>query len=105
MPLPKNPTAEDYQRYYDTLAPEQQKQFRKAGLLNIINQFYKDKAEDLTEDAQPEQGSITSGTFIDRRPGGKDRVFRFKLTESGGEYDLEYLPTDRRALMEEASAS
>ena len=99
--LPKNPTVQQYQDYYETLNPDQQKQFKKAGLLNIINQTYTDIAEDVREDETPVAGSISSGVFVDRKIGSKAREFRYKITASGGEYNLQYQPVDRAALMRE----
>ncbi|MGL5880982.1 MAG: hypothetical protein ACRC2V_24840, partial [Xenococcaceae cyanobacterium] len=61
--LPKNPTVEQYQEYYDSLPPEQQQQFRKVGLLRLINTVYTDGAEELEEDDEPEDGAIATGTF------------------------------------------
>lgn len=89
--LPKNPTAEDYQKYYEQLSPEQQKQFRKAGLLNIINLIYTDRATDVVEDETPVNGVITSGRFTDKR-GSKSTTFRFRLYKSGGKFMLDYKP-------------
>lgn len=97
MALPKNPTVEQYQEYYDSLPPDQQQQFRKAGLLRLINTVYTDGAEDVTEDDEPEDGATVSGTFTDRREGGNDRVFRFRLVGS----ELSYEPADRDKLMQE----
>jgi hypothetical protein len=99
--LPKNPTVQQYNDYFETLNPDQKKQFKKAGLLNIINQTYTDKADDVREDDTPTSGSISSGVFIDRKIGSKAREFRFKITASGGNYNLEYQPVDRAALMRE----
>lgn len=96
--LSKNATVEQYQDYYDSLEPDKQAQFRKAGILNIINQTYTDGADDLIEDATPESGSIVSGVFIDRRAGSPTRQFRFKITSSGGEFNLEYRPVNRAAI-------
>ena len=97
--LPKNPTVQQYQDYYETLNPDQQKQFKKAGLLNVINQTYTDKAEDVKEDEIPVAGAISSGVFIDRKVGSLPREFRYKIVSSGGEYNIQYQPVDRAALM------
>jgi hypothetical protein len=99
--LPKNPTVDQYQEYFESLNPEQQKQFRKAGLINLINQTYTDKADDVREDDDPAPGSITSGVFVDRKIGSRAREFRFKITSSGGNFNLEYRPVDREALRRE----
>ena len=95
--LPKNPTVEQYQEYYDSLPPEQQAQFRKAGILRLINTVYTDGAEEMEEDDEPEDGATISGTFTDRREGGNDRVFRFRLIGD----ELVYEPVDREKLMAE----
>lgn len=92
--LPKNPTAEDYQKYHEGLSPEQQKQFRKAGLLNLINLIYTDKAEDVIEDETPIKGAIASGKFLDRR-GNQTLYFTFRLTKSGSEFMLDYKPVTK----------
>lgn len=99
--LPKNPTVQQYQDYFETLNPSQQKQFKKAGLINLINQTYTDKAEDVREDDTPVSGSISSGVFVDRKVGSKSREFRYKITASGGGYSLQYQPVDRAALQRE----
>lgn len=90
MTLPKNPTVDQYQEYFNSLSPNQQSQFRKAGLINLINQTYTDKADDVREDETPVSGSITSGVFVDRKAGSRTREFRFKITQSGSNYNLEY---------------
>lgn len=92
--LPKNPTVDDYKKYHDDLLPEQQKQFRKAGLLNMINLIYTDKADDVMEDETPAKGTITSGKFSDKR-GNQTLYFSFRLTKSGRKYMLDYKPDTR----------
>lgn len=82
--LPKNPTVEQYQTYFDSLSPSEQQQFRKAGLLKLINTVYTDGAEDVMEDSEPESGAIASGVFKDDA-----QLFRFSLTNAG----ITYQPT------------
>jgi hypothetical protein len=91
MLLPKNPSPEDYQRYYESLPTDKQVEFRKTGLLALINTIYTEKATDVTEDETPKSGSITSGTFWDLK--GASKVgFSFTLSKSGGNFVLDYKP-------------
>lgn len=90
MKLPENATPEQYQEFYDQLKPDKQAEFRKAGMLGLINTIYTDKAQDVIEDDEPKSGTVSSGFFVDRD--SEFGRFTYELKSSGGEFTLNYSP-------------
>lgn len=76
--LPRNPSAEDYQKFYDSLPENQKAQFLKAGLKKTIESIYTSGIDDVMEDPQPKSGSISSGYFLDN-----GQRFRFEISSNG----------------------
>ncbi len=103
--LPNNPTPEQYQTYFEQLEPAQQILFRKAGILQLINTIYTDRAEDLIEDGTPADGAFVSGIFIDKSSNGDNRRFIFQLEKNGDNFNLIYQPEDREKLQQQIDAN
>jgi hypothetical protein len=90
MKLPENASPEQYKEFYDQLEPDKQTEFRKAGLLTLINTIYTDKAQDVIEDDEPKPGTVSSGIFIDKD--SEYGKFNYELKSSGDDFVLNYLP-------------
>ena len=91
MKLPENATPEQYQKFFNSLEPDKQARFRKAGLLALINGTYTDNAQDVIEDETVKPGTISSGVFIDKE--SEFGKFTYELSSRGSEFILNYAPS------------